>query len=94
MLLYIKISLKVRGIELENNFPEQVWCKLKYNGNRELLIGVCYRTPREQVYGYKAHKETRDLINEVSNRQLVLMGDFNYKGIDWATNSEDNDIST
>ena len=47
VLLYIRSSLKVRGIELENNFPEQVWCKLKYNGNRELLIGVCYRTPSE-----------------------------------------------
>ena len=33
VLLYIRSSLKVRGIELENNFPEQVWCKVKYNGN-------------------------------------------------------------
>jgi len=71
-----------------------VWCKLKYNGNRELLIGVCYRTPRERVYSYKAHQEIRDLMKEVSNREFVLMGDFNYKGIDWATNHEDNGIST
>jgi len=41
VLLYIRSSLKVRGIELVNNFPEQVWFKLKYNGNQELLIGVC-----------------------------------------------------
>ena len=46
------------------------------------------------MYGYKAHQEIRDLIKEVSNRDFVLMGDFNYKGIDWATNCEDNGIST
>ena len=49
------------------------------------------------IYGYKAHQEIRDLIKEVSNREFVLMGDFNYKGIkgiDWATNCEDNGIST
>ena len=53
-----------------------MWCKLKYNRNREILIGVCYRTPSEQVYGDKAHQEIRDLIKEVSNREFVLMGDF------------------
>ena len=58
-----------------------------------MLIGVCYRTPSEQVYGYSARQEIRDLIKEVSNREFVLMGDFNYKGIDWAANCEDNGIS-
>jgi len=74
---------------MENDFPEQVWCKLKYKGHRELLIGVCYRTPTNNVYGYGAHKQLRDMIEEVSNRDFIFMGDFNYAGIDWINNCRD-----
>ena len=94
MLLCIKSSLNASGIELENNYPEQVWCKLTYNGNRELLVGVCYRMPSKQVYSYKAYQELRHLMKEVSNREFLLTGDFNYKGIDWETSCVNNGAST
>ena len=64
----------------------QVWCKLRYNGHYELLVGACYRTPTETVYGHIAHEQLRALFQEVSNRDFILMGDFNYKGIDWINN--------
>jgi len=68
VIIYVKDNLTVNDIKMENDFPEQVWCKLKYKGHRELLIGVCYRTPTENVYGYGAHKQMREMIEEVSNR--------------------------
>jgi len=86
VLLYIRDSLVASATKLENDFPEQVWCKLRYNGRHELLVGVCYRTPTETVYGHIVHEQRRDLIQEVSNRDFILMGDFNYKGIDWTNN--------
>jgi len=43
VLLYIRDSLVASATKLENDFPEQVWCNLRYNGHRELLLGVCYR---------------------------------------------------
>jgi len=90
VLLYIRDSLVTSAIKLDNVFPEHVWCKLRYNGQNELLVGVCYRTPTENVYGHIAHEQLRDLIQEVSNRDFILMGDFNYKGIDWINNCCDN----
>ena len=54
VLIYGKDNLTVSEIEMENDFPEQVWCKpckLKYKGHQELLIGVCYRTPTEEFMG-------------------------------------------
>jgi len=42
---------------------------------------MCYRTPTEIVYG-----QLKDLIQEVSSRDFIPMGDFNYKGIDWTNN--------
>ena len=89
VLIYIKDSLVASATKLENDFPEQVWCKLRYNGHHEMLVGVCYRTPTETVYGHIAHEQLRDLIQEVSNRDFILMGDFNYKRIDWTNNSCD-----
>ena len=36
---HIRDSLVASAIKLENDFPEQVWCKLRYNGHHELLVG-------------------------------------------------------
>ena len=46
VLLCIKNSLRTRQVEWRNQFPEQVWYKVKCE-NRDLFfnIGVCYRTP-------------------------------------------------
>ena len=43
-------------------------------------------TPTEGVYGYRAHKQIREMTEEVNNRDFVLFGDFNYTGIDWINN--------
>jgi len=29
-MIYVKDNLTVSEIKMENDFPEQVWCKLKY----------------------------------------------------------------
>ena len=36
-------------------FPEQVWCKIRVVSGYDLLIGVCYRAPTEQVLGKDNH---------------------------------------
>ena len=41
----------------------------------ELFIGVCYRTPSENVYGYGIHASVRELVSEISNKNFVLFGD-------------------
>ena len=78
------------AIKLDNDFPEQVWCKLRYNGHHDILVGVCYKTSTENVYGHIAHEQLRDLFLKISDRDFILMGDFNYKGIDWSSKCSDN----
>ena len=90
VLLYIRDSLVASAIKLDNDFPEQVWCKLRYNGHHDILVGVCYRTPTENVYGHIAHEQLRDLFLKISDRDFILMGNFNYKGIDWSNKCSDN----
>lgn len=82
VLLYVKEELHAVECELESLYPEHVWCNISYAKGNELLVGVCYRTPTDKLYD-DLHGQLIALITEVSNKNFLLMGDFNYKGIDW-----------
>lgn len=49
-----------------------------------MLVGVCYRTPTERIFGHSNHNQLRELIKEVGSKHHILMGDFNYPGIQWS----------
>ena len=51
-MFYVKEKFSANKAKLQNQFPEQVWCKTKINDNRALFVGVCYRTPSDSVYGH------------------------------------------
>ena len=62
---------------------DSIWCTLSLEGQDNLVIGICYRSPN-----------STDEYNDVLNRQLVsvcskhfshlcIMVDFNYKEIKW-----------
>jgi ribonuclease P/MRP protein subunit RPP40 len=86
VILYIKNKLKAVKIELCNSFPEQVWCEISIGGNESVVVGVCYRTPTETVYGQENHSKLRELLVEAERKNFMLMGDFNYKDINWSSN--------
>ena len=85
VILYVKSNIKSVEHYVETDFPEHVWSKLVDCAGRELIIGVCYRTPTESIFGKSIHEKLRKLLAEVSKKHVVLMGDFNYPGIDWGT---------
>ena len=51
------------------------------------MIGLCYRSDNTLVVGQENEVRLRGLLHEVCNQHLILMGDFNYPGIDWSLNS-------
>ena len=55
------------------------------NAGAELLIGVCYRSDNRNLYHDGNHITLRDLVSEVSNKNMVLFGDFNYPAINWSS---------
>ena len=65
--------------------PEQVWCQLQTSRNDLVYIGVCYRTPNNDIYGTANHEAIRNLINELSESKFhfILMDDFNYSFAHW-----------
>jgi len=46
---------------------------------------VCYHSPNVALSGTDNDSLLCELINEVSGKSLLLMGDFNYPDIDWST---------
>ena len=87
VLLYVRSELQPIQFTPVSKFPEHVWCKLRSAHAKDILIGVCYRTPTSSVFGPDNDDMLRDLIQEIGSKHHVLMGDFNYPDIDWSMHS-------
>ena len=86
VLLYVKSELNAVEFVPKSRFPEQVWCSVKTSNGSDVLIGVCYRSPNMMtIFGNDVNGTLLDLVKEVSGRQILWMGDFNYPDIDWNT---------
>ena len=62
---------------------ESVWVKITESGQTDFsVVGVCYRnqtaTKREVYDMFRA-------ISIASKHQALIMGDFNYPGVNWVT---------
>lgn len=84
VLLYVNSSLQSTAYTPASEFPEHVWCKLHLSSGQELHIGVCYRTPTPGIFNVDLDNSLRQLVNDVSQKRLLLMGDFNYSNINWS----------
>ena len=47
-----------------------------------LTIGVCYKSPNADD---SEVNELMDVIKKASNNMVLIMGDFNFLGINWVT---------
>ena len=53
-----------------------------------MFIGVYYRSNNKEIVGLHNHSLLRDLLTEVSNKRILVMGDFNYVGLSWDNKKE------
>ena len=74
VLLYVLSSLNSSAFVPRTKYPEHVWCKLNMTKNCELYVGVCYRSNNTEIFSNDLHSALRNLITEVSNKQVMLMG--------------------
>lgn len=82
VLLYVNSVHKPSEYHVKTIFSDNVWCKVG-----DLLIGVCYRSENYAIVGSNNDDRLYELIKEVGDRHVLLMGDFNFPDIDWAINS-------
>ena len=82
VLLYVKDCFKAAKVEIQVPYPEHVWCRIP-NVNGNLFIGICYRSPNEDIFGKDNHVHLRKLLSVVSRENCLIMGGFDYRNIEW-----------
>ena len=86
--IYSKISLNVIEVEIKvEESSDHVWIEIP-TYEEPILIGCIYRSPSNDIDkggSMKSAVITSKLIKSAyeRNRNLIIVGDFNYKEIDW-----------
>ena len=80
VLLYARDSVNATEVQVESGFGEHVWCQIG-----ELLVGVIYRSNNTRIVGQDNNKNLLELLTKVCDKQVLILGDFNYPDIDWCT---------
>lgn len=80
VLLYVKEVLKPTEFHTSNKYGEHIWCSIG-----DLLVGVCYRSSNLTIVGHDNETNLKKVLQEVSNKHVLILGDFNYPDVDWST---------
>jgi len=87
LILYIKNNIRAGVNEKFTNeeFAESIWCNVELNEQR-LLVGLCYRSPTStDINDEKLRSVIEKAILRATTYHLLIMGDFNYPQIDYAS---------
>ena len=68
--------------EIRNGKCEAVWIQARNHKGVRICIGVCYRSPTASKEENEALLEAIRLVTS-EEKYFLLVGDFNYPGIDW-----------
>ncbi|XP_070560220.1 uncharacterized protein [Ptychodera flava] len=89
VLLYIREEYTVSEDSSlqEFQYTNSVWCEITTAQNvPKLLFGVVYRSPNSSADN---NKKLNDLIVKAALKDVIIVGDFNFPGIDWPTQLSD-----
>ena len=73
--LYVKLN--------DKSSKETVWCDIKLPTKEKLLIGLVYRSPNSSGVNDMALNNLINALKDETHTYITLMGDFNYREIDW-----------
>jgi hypothetical protein len=86
VILYIHKTLHVKETKMLSQFNESSFVFIQLNNHDKLLVGLMYRSPSN--VSDDNEQGLRSLIHDATNKghsHILMMGDFNYPSIDWAT---------
>ena len=86
VIVYTLIGLHVSAVEIEKEFEEAVLLSINLDKGDTMLLGALYRSPNSSTPNNDALcKLIEKLGPESKYSHVLLVGDFNYKNIDWET---------
>ncbi|MEW8547283.1 MAG: reverse transcriptase domain-containing protein, partial [Candidatus Thiodiazotropha sp.] len=82
--IYAKTILNSSVLKCITEFSDQIWCKVKLSNLDNLIIGCIYRSPNGSRQNLTSMIDLLKHIVDQKPSHLLIMGDFNFKEIDWA----------
>ena len=87
ILVHKSISSNTLQIQSHTSFEEACLLEIKLNNTDLLLFGCLYRSPTKTNESEENNIKMNHLINQLASNKkythICLVGDFNYKDIDW-----------
>ena len=85
-ILFARSDLDVMLHDRLNNSSskEACWCIVGLNKTEKLLIGLVYRSPNSTEENNVLLNNMMSSLNDENFGRIVVMGDFNYRDIDWS----------
>lgn len=87
--VYVSTQLGVEVFNIDNadgkEFEESVWVKVKVGSNKAILFGCVYRSPSSTSDNNRDLENLLRCVSDINFQDLIVVGDFNYPGIDWDT---------
>ena len=83
--IYVKETLSSTECSVLNNcnFKESCWCEIILKNNDKLLIGAIYRSPSSGMANNLKLNQMISTAVGLNHSYIVVLGDFNYPGINW-----------
>ena len=80
--IYVKQDYKAEALNINTVFNDHIWVRI-ITEKQPVVIGCIYRSPNSPNENNEALLKLLEEVNSMNNTNLVIVGDFNYKEIDW-----------
>ena len=85
--IYVHSNLKSEKIDINSGFEEYIWVNIEMTRNINIIVGCIYRSPNSPDSNNNMLPSMLDIVSTLKKSYLVIVGDFNYKEIDWINNN-------
>ncbi len=82
-LIYVDKRLNAERLTLKTPAEEVLAVQIKRGNGENLIVALFYRSPSSQKENNKKIRQEINELCEKYNTEIVMMGDFNYKEINW-----------
>ena len=95
--IYVQNNIQAQEVSLESEHKDNIWIEIKLQRGDKLLVGCIYRSPNMPKEDNKQICNLLTTATRLNYYHLLIMGDFNYPKIDWAswsTQTADDEINS
>ena len=82
-IMYVDKMLKAEPITLTTKVTEIMAIRITESTNHTIIIALVYRSPSSSHRNNARVRKAIDELVEINSSELIIMGDFNYKEINW-----------